>query len=59
MIKRMINFKMHDWKHVFWLFKQMVKSYLTLDYQGFAEAKFFLKLHLTCDSKLIESEDNK
>lgn len=56
-LKRMTRFKKHDWKHVFWLVKVIVKSWLRLDSQAYQEAKFFLKLHLTCDSELIEQED--
>lgn len=54
MIKRILNFDKTDWKHVSFLFFNMVKQFIIMDYQESKEAWYFLKLHLMYDSNRVE-----
>ena len=57
MLRRILNYKKSDWKHIWWLFRRMIWQWCCFDYRGYDEAKFFLKLHLTCDSQPLNKED--
>ena len=47
MFKIIKGYDKEDWKHVWWLFRSMIKGLLTLNDHRVEEAFFFLKLHLT------------
>jgi hypothetical protein len=44
-------YKRSDFKHMWWLFKQMIKCGLSGDWEGSKEARTFLKIHLCYNSK--------
>lgn len=44
-----MNFDKKDWKHVSWLFKNMVKSFWLCNFEDSYESWLFLKLHFTHD----------
>lgn len=49
MIKRIMNFDKQDWKHVSWLFRNMVKNFWLCKFEDSYELWLFLKLHFTHD----------
>lgn len=49
MIKRIMNFDKKDWKHVSWLFRNMIKDFWLCNFEDSHESWLFLKLHLTHD----------
>jgi hypothetical protein len=49
MIRRVMKFDKQDWKHVWWLFRLMVKSFFLFRFNDAEEAWIFLKLHFTHD----------
>jgi len=51
MIKRILHFDKQDWKHCWWLFRNMIKQFILLEFHESEEAWFWLKIHLTNDSK--------
>lgn len=53
MLKRILNFDKQDWKHVRFLFGNMIKQWILMDYNESKEAWIFLKLHFTYDSKRV------
>lgn len=54
MLKRILNFDKHDWAHVRFLFFNMIKQFFKGDLHESREAYYWLKLHLTYDSKRIK-----
>lgn len=54
MIKRIINFKKEDWKHIGWLLKTMIKNFIKGDIGEFIEGFYLIKLHLNYDSTRIK-----
>lgn len=54
MIKRLFKFDEKDWKHVKFLFHNMFKQFFKGDLHESKEAYYWLKLHLTYDSKRID-----
>lgn len=50
MIKRILNFDKEDWKHCWWLFRNMIKQFILMDFKESEEAWLLLKLHLSYDS---------
>jgi hypothetical protein len=50
MIKRVMKFDKQDWKHCWWLFRNMIKQFLLLEFAESYEAWLLLKLHITYDS---------
>lgn len=54
MIKRVINFDKQDWKHIWFLFTGMLKSFfIDFDWHETKECFIFMKIHLTHDSKRV------
>lgn len=53
MWKRIINFDKQDWKHVRFLFFNMIKQFFNGDLQESKEAYYWLKFHFNNDSKRI------
>lgn len=49
MIKRVLKFNKQDWKHVWWLFRNMIKQFVLFNFSEAEESWFFLKLHFTHD----------
>lgn len=56
MIKRIFSFNKKDWKHIWWLFINMIKQALKFNFSESYEAWLFIKLHFTYDSKLVEGD---
>ena len=54
MIKRIINFKKDDWKHISWLLKTMTKNFIKGDLNGIIEGFYLIRLHLSHDCKIIK-----
>lgn len=54
MIHRILNFDKQDWKHCWWLFKSMIKSFMLFEFSESEEAWVLLKLHLTMDSNRMD-----
>jgi len=54
LIKRIMNFKEEDWKHVGFLFLNMLKQFFNGDIQESKEAFYFMRLHFTNDSQLVD-----
>jgi hypothetical protein len=52
-IKRIFNFDKKDWKHVGFLFFNMIKQFFKGDLHESKEACYWLKFHLTYDSKRV------
>ena len=48
--KRVLNFDKQDWKHIIFLFTNMIKQWFLMDYNESKDAWIFLKLHFTHDS---------
>ena len=42
-----------DCKHIFWLFRQMIKAYISGDKDGVLECKTFIWMHWNYKSKRI------
>jgi len=51
MIKRILSFDKQDCKHVTWLFRGIVKSFILFRYNDMMESYYLLKMHLNYDSK--------
>ncbi len=47
-----LDFK--DWKHVFWLFVDMIKQFILLDYHDAHESYCLIKFHLKYHNERIE-----
>ncbi len=56
-LKRLVNFNKKDWKHVWWLFKNMIKQFFIGDLHESKEAYLFLKIHLSYDSTRVDSHE--
>lgn len=48
---RILKFDKNDWKHVTWLFKNMIKQLFKGDFHEAREAFIWIKIHCTYDSK--------
>lgn len=57
--KRTRDFDKQDWKHVRWLFGNMIKQFIICEYGEAKEAFYFLKLHLTHDSTRVRESNKK
>jgi hypothetical protein len=53
-IKRIFCFQIHDWKHIGWLTKNMIKQFFIGDTHEAKEAWYFILIHLSYDSKKIK-----
>ena len=53
-IKRVLNFNKNDWKHVWRLFRNMIKQFLKGDFRESKEAYWWIKIHLSYDSKKVK-----
>jgi hypothetical protein len=53
MVKRIIKFDNQDWKHVNFLFVNMIKQFVKGDFNESKEAFYFLRLHFTHDSQKV------
>ena len=51
MIKRIINFDKEDWKHIWWLFKNMIKQFMLFNFKESHEAFLWIKIHLMYDNR--------
>lgn len=51
MIKRAIGFKIHDWKHLWWLFKNMNSQLFKGNYLEAYDSWMWIKIHFCYDSK--------
>lgn len=60
MLKKLQKFGKDDWKHIFWLLKQFVKSVFRADWQDARLCWTCLRLHLCYDCrKGIFDDDGK
>lgn len=50
MIKRILKFKTHDWKHIYTLSKTMISNLIKLDFLEAYDSFMWIKVHLTYDS---------
>ena len=50
---KILKFNRDDFKHLFWLTKTCIKRFLKGDNAGAIESIYFIKIHLTYDSKKI------
>lgn len=54
MIQRIKNFDKQDWKHMLFLFKNMMKQlFIELNWHETKDAYYWMKIHLTHDSKRV------
>ncbi|MGG5341159.1 hypothetical protein IGI58_003615 [Enterococcus sp. AZ020] len=56
MFKRIINFKMSDWKHIWWLWKNMHIQFFKGNFSESYEAWMWILVHLSYDSEKKEVE---
>lgn len=55
MVKRIINFDKQDWKHMRFLFKNMlIQFFVKFDWHETKESYIWMKIHLTYDSTKVE-----
>lgn len=55
MIKRIVNFDKQDWKHVSWLFNNMLKQlFIEFNWHETKESYYWIMIHLTHDSNRVE-----
>ena len=51
MLKRIANFDTEDWKHIWWLFKNMLKQFfIECDFEEAKLAWLFITMHFCYDS---------
>ncbi len=53
-IKNIFQFQIHDWKHVFWLFRKGMKNLFLMNLDDAQASFFWLKMHFLYDSELID-----
>jgi len=53
MINRIMHFKKHDWKHIFWLVKSIFRGFIDGDIDRMVEAWWFIRIHLEYESHLV------
>jgi hypothetical protein len=53
LIKRVLSFEKHDWKHVWFLFKNMVTQFIKGDLHESKDAFMWIKIHFTYDSQKV------
>lgn len=51
---QIINFDKQDWKHVWWLLKNMIYQFTIGDFEESKEAWYWLKMHCTYPSNRID-----
>lgn len=56
-LKRLRSYDEHDWKHVRFLFWNMIKQFIIFEYGEAKDAFYFLKLHLLYDSERVRKGD--
>lgn len=56
MFKRILSFDKNDWKHVTWLFRNMIKQFIIGDFHEAKEAYYWIKIHLSYNGKLANKE---
>lgn len=57
MIKRALNFDRQDWKHMKFLFLNMLKQFfIELNWHEAKEAYIWMKIHLSYDSSFVEDD---
>lgn len=54
MLKRILSFDKQDWKHIAFLFKNMIKQFFKGDIQESKEAFIWIKTHLSYDSERVD-----
>ena len=60
MIKRILGFKLHDWKHVGFLLRNCIRQLFKGEFNEAIDALYWIKIHLSYDSKLVlKKERNK
>lgn len=58
MIKRILHFHKHDWKHIWWLFTRMVYGWWIGDGDLIVDAWCWIVIHVTFDSQLLPPDQN-
>jgi hypothetical protein len=56
MIKRILNFDAHDWRHIGFLARNMFVQILKGDWAEAKDATYWIRLHLTHDSERVDDE---
>lgn len=54
MIKRILKFKADDWKHIWFLFKNMIVQFLKGDFLEAKDAWYWIRIHVEFDSKRVK-----
>lgn len=54
MIRRILHFQTHDWKHIFWLVQQILRGYWNGDLEAMISAWFWIRFHFEYDSTLVQ-----
>jgi len=58
-IIRILKFKKHDWKHIFWLVGRMANGYWNGNLEQIVDAWLWIRFHCENDSMFIPSEESK
>lgn len=53
-IKNIFQFQIHDWKHVFWLFRKGMKNLFLLNLDDAKGSFFWIKMHFLCCPELVK-----
>ncbi len=57
-IKRIANFDKTDWKHIGWLFRNIIKQFFKGEFSESYDAWMWIKIHCSYDSNRLK-EDSK
>ncbi|UYL12624.1 hypothetical protein DUT89_10035 [Bacillus subtilis] len=54
MIKRIMSFKYDDWRHIFFLLKNVAKNFFKGDFHEASDALYWIRVHLSFDSNKVK-----
>lgn len=54
MIKRITSFKNDDWRHIFFLLKNVAKNFFKGDFHEASDALYWIRVHLSFDSNKVK-----
>jgi hypothetical protein len=53
-MKQIKNFNKDDWKHIWWLFGNMIKQFILGNWNESKDAYYWIKIHCTYESKKVK-----